>query len=253
MLCQVGAHRLARELEVRLVHHDERVGGVEQPADERFACQLARGVVRARDHEIIDAALGDAREHGLLVDGEVGAPRHVRHRRVREARVGVVHRERGRQVEERAPRTSPRERQVEQQLVAAVAHEHLVAVEPVRLGDHVAQVVGQRVRIAVQGHALHLAHDLVAHLLLHVMRVLVRREDGLGGQVLRIVGLEPCELRGRAAHATHRRPRFPRRRHPRPRPWGRPPRRTRCPCAAGSGASPRSWRGPTGPRGARWW
>ena len=249
MLRQIRAHRLARELEVSLVHHHERIGGVEQPEDERLAGKLPRGVVRAGHHQVVDTALGDARQHGLLVDGEVGAARHVHHRRVREAGVRVVHRERGRQVEERAPRPAPRQRQVEQELVAPVAHQHLVAVEPVRFGDHVAQVVGQRVRVAVEGQALHLAHDVAADLVVDVVRVLVRREDGGDGQILRIVGHHARQLGRGRAHATHR--------HPRLRPRGplrrRPRSHTRCPCRAGSCASPRSWRAPTGPRGARWW
>ena len=250
MLRQIRPHGPARELEVRLVHHHERVGGVKHAQHELLARERARGVVRTRDDKVVHIALGQAREHGLLVDGEVRTARHACHGSAGEARIRLVHRERRRQVQKRAPRPAPRERHVEQKLVAAVAYEHLLAGQAVGLGDKVAQVVRQRVGIAVERHARHLAHDLAAQLLPHVARVLVRGEQRASRQVFRVVRLKPRQLRRRWPDATHRRrlSRALRLRQTRPPP---PPRRRR-PRPAGSCASRRSWSAPIGPRGGRW-
>ena len=236
MLRQVGAHRAARELEVRLVDHDKRVGGIEQAQDEALVGQVARGVVRAGDDDIVDIAASHAGQHRLLVDGVIGAALDVDHLGVGELGVVLVHRERGRHVEELAPRSAPCQRRVEQQLVAAVAHEHAIAVKAVGLGDHVAQLVGQGVGIAVEGHLVDFALDLVADLGLHVARVLVGRQVRARREVLRVVGRDVGQLRGGCANAIHRR---------------RPNRRCRRsppgPCAAR-----RCERVPTGPRDGRW-
>ena len=236
MLRQVGAHRAARELEVRLVDHDERVGCVEQAQDEALVGQVARGVVRTGDDNVIDVAARHAGQHRLLVDGVIVAARDVDHLGVGELGIVLVHRERGRHVEELAPRPAPGQRRVEQQLVAAVAHEHAIAVKAVGLGDHVAQLVGQGVGIAVEGHLVDLALDLVANLGLHIAGVLVCRQVRARRKVLRVVGRDVCQLRGGCANAIHR-----------SRPSRRYRRSPRAPCAAR-----RCGRAPTGPRDGRW-
>ena len=236
MLRQVGAHRAARELEVRLVDHHERVGGVEQAQDETFIGQIARGVVRAGDDDVVDVAARHAGQHRLLVDGVIGAAWDVDHLGVGELGVVLVHRERGRHVEELAPRPTPGKRYVEQQLVAAVAHEHAIAVKAVGLGDHVAQLVGQGVGIAVEGHLVDFALDLVADLGLHVARVLVGRQVRARREVLRVVGRDVGKLRGGCSDAIHRhRPNHRCRRSP-PGPY----------------AARRCGHAPTGPRDGRW-
>ena len=65
-------------------------------------------------------------------------------------RVDAVHRERRRHVEELAARAAPREQQVEDELVAAVADEHVLGLEAVRLGDEAPQLVRGRIGIAVE-------------------------------------------------------------------------------------------------------
>ena len=236
MLRQIRAHGAARELEVGLVNHDERVGGVEQLQDEAVVGQVARGVVRAGDDHVIDVALGHARKHRLLVDGVVGPTRHVHHLGVRQLRVVLVHRKRRRHVEELAPRAAVGQRDVEQQLIAAVAQKHLVAVKPVGCGYHVTQLVGQRVGIAVEGDLVQLALHFLANFRSDVGRVLVRRKIRLGRQVLRVVGRDVGQLRGRCANAIH----------------PHPPSRRCCRFPPGSCAARRCGRAPTGPRGGRW-
>ena len=196
VVCQVRAHRAARKLEVRLVHHHQRIGGVKQTQDEALVGQIARGVVRAGDDDVVDVALRHARKHRFLVDGVVGAARHVHHLSVRELGIVLIHGKRRRHVQELAPRPAPGKRDVEQQLVAAVAHKHLVSVKAVCLGDHVAQLVGKRIGVAVERHLVDLALYLVAHLGFHVRGVLVGRQVRARRKVLRVVGRDVGQLRG---------------------------------------------------------
>ena len=64
----------------------------------------------------------------------------------RQSRVGGVHRNVGGMLRNVLP-DLPGKRQVEQKLIPAVADQHAFALEPVRLGDDVAQLVGERVGI----------------------------------------------------------------------------------------------------------
>ena len=233
---EVGAHRRAGELEVRLVDQDERVGGVEELCEELLVRELAGGVVRAGHDDVVDVALADALKHRLLVDRVIGEARNVDDLGAREARVGRVHRERRRQVQELASRPAPGERDVEQKLVAAVAQKHLVAVEPVRFGDHVAQIVGQWIGVTVQRNLANGADNLLADLSLHVARVLVRGKICPRRKVLRVVGHKPLELRGGLSHAIQRSHLH----------------RLRSVCQrARCSAARRTSRAPTGPRGER--
>ena len=224
---QQRAHRGARELEVGLVHQHERIGGVEQLFDERRGRPLARGVVRARHDDEIDVALPHALKHRRFVDGEVGPTRHIHAAGVREPCVGRVHREGRGQVQEAAPRAAPSEGHIEQKLVAAVAQKDIGAVEPVGLGDEIAQAVGQRIGIAVQRHLGNATRNGGAHLGVHVARILVGRQVRLGRQVLRIVGNESLKLGRRRANLIHRAPRRP----PRPPRPSRPRSPARRPAA----------------------
>ena len=147
--------------------------------------------------------MSEARENRFLVDREIGQTRHIDDGRVRELRVVLVHRKRRRHVEEHAPRPSPCERQAEQQLVTAVAREDLIAVKAIRLGDKVAQLVGQRIGIAVEGHLAHGALDFAAQLEGHITCVLVRRDHDLGGDVLWIVRFDVRELWSRRTDLFH--------------------------------------------------
>jgi len=203
VLLERRAHREAAELEVGLVDHDERVGRVEDALHLAAREQVARGVVGARYDREVDVALRQALAHGVNVNGVVAAARHLHHLGVREERVVRVDRERRRHVEELAAGAAPRQREVEQQLVAAVAQEHLVAVEAVGFCDLVAQVVGQRVRVAVEADLAHGVLDLAADLEVHVARVLVGRDHDLGRDVFRIVRLYALKLRRGGSHLLH--------------------------------------------------
>ena len=146
-----------------------------------------RGVVRARHDDEIDVALPHALKHRRfdLEWRESGPTRHIHAAGVRGACALArrVHREGRGQVQEAAPRAAPSEGHIEQKLVAAVAQKDIGAVEPVGLGDEVAQAVGQRIGIAVQGHLGNAARDGGAHLGVHVARILVGRQVRLGRQV----------------------------------------------------------------------
>ena len=91
-----------------------------------------------------------ALEHGLFVDREVGQPRNPHDLGARDLRVDAVHRERRRHVEDLAPGPAPCEQHVEDELIATVADQYVLGLEPVGLGDDAPQLVGGRVRVAVE-------------------------------------------------------------------------------------------------------
>ena len=232
MARHVRPHGVARELEVRLVDEHERVGGVEQVDQERLGLQVAGRVVRVRDHDDVDVAFLQAREHRLLVDREVlGPPRDLHDLGAGHARVEPVHRERRRHVEQLAARSAPREHQVEDQLVAAVAHEHVAGVQTVGVGDVGPQRTGHRVRVAVERELGQPRGDGGDHLVGQVQRVLVGRQVGLDLRLLGLVGHEVGELRARRAQSRH---------------VSSPRRRSRRPLRSRGAAPPRR-RGPTDP------
>jgi hypothetical protein len=141
---------VTRELEVRLVDHHNGVGRLEQIDEERLVGKTAGGVVRVRDHDNVDVALGDAREHRFLIDREVGPPRNLDDFRACDLRIDPVHREGRRHVEDLAPGTTPSEQHVEDEFVAAVAHKYVLGVETVGIGDEAPQLVRRGIRIAVE-------------------------------------------------------------------------------------------------------
>ena len=141
---------------------------------------------------------------GILIDAEVGQTRDVDHVGAREHGVVRVHRKRGRNVQHGAPRAAVRQSDVEQQFVAAIAHDDVVAVKAVRLGDEVSQAVRQRIGITVEVNLADLMLDLATDFLIDVVGILVRRDHDLGGDVFRVVRHHARQIRRRCSHLMFR-------------------------------------------------
>ena len=204
MLAHQRRDGLAGELAIRLVHHDQRIGAFQNADQKVAACHRSRGVVGAGDDGEVDIARGKAVDNGLLVDGVVIPAGHIHHVRAGQIGVGLVHGEGGRDIEHLAPGTAPGKRQVEQELVAAVTHEHVIAIQSLHLGDRIAQVIGQGIGIAVEIQAGQAIQHGLQHRLGDALRILVRRKHHAGGNVLGVVRDKPVQQRIRSAHLIHR-------------------------------------------------
>ena len=106
-------------------------------------------------------------------------------------------------LEDLATRPSPRQEQVEDDLIPTVAHHHVLGVEPVGFGDQTPQFVRGGIRIAVELESVETGREFRDDLGRKVVGVLVAREDDFRLHVPGVVGHEIFELRARWSDRLH--------------------------------------------------
>ena len=177
------------KLAVGLIDQHERVARVQDAPDVVDAGRHAGRVVGAREHDDVDIACGKALDRLVDVDVEVVADAWaVDDLGARELGVRLVDREGRREVEHLAARSAPGDHDVVEQLVAAVAAQHVLHLHaPVRR-DRPAQAVGERIGVAIERELPDTRENRVLDLGRDVKRALVGRDEDVCLHVLGIVG-----------------------------------------------------------------